>query len=46
MAEDREDIDALLAIIFTLSTDAINYEEAASVLGVVGPPSLPAKKVP
>ena len=41
MAETREDLDLLLAIIHTSTTD-INYKQTAVLLGLPDFPTLPA----
>lgn len=44
MAEDREDVDVLLAIIFSFDSDSIDYKKAAEQSDFTGPPSLTPQK--
>lgn len=44
MAENKEDVETLLALMFT-NLDTIEYKEATALLGIVAIPSLPAHTV-
>lgn len=44
MADNVEDVNALLAIIYSIGSDSIDFKAAAEVSGVEGPPSLPPQK--
>ena len=44
MAENQEDLDILLTLIYT-SDPELDYKKTAAVLNISGPPSLPIQKV-